>query len=125
MPPMGQGSEQPQQSDYFPDELPLYKPGHLVKHRQYGYRGVVVDFDMACQADDGWYEHNRTRPDRAQPWYHVLVDGATAVTYAAQENLKPDDEAQPVHHPLVPHFFKDFENGGYERNDSVWPGWGK
>jgi heat shock protein HspQ len=112
-----------QPDDFFPDALPRFSPGQLVKHRRYGYRGVVVDFDVRCQADEQWYQKNQTQPDREQPWYHVLVDGSTYVTYAAEVNLEPDHEDQPIHHPLVPHLFERFEGGEYERNDTPWPGW--
>lgn len=104
-------------------DFPLFAPGDLVRHRRYEYRGVVVDFDMSCQADEEWYRHNRTQPDRNQPWYHVLVDGSTVVTYAAQTSLLGDPSEQPVHHPAVPRFFARFDGKRYERNDQPWPGW--
>jgi heat shock protein HspQ len=107
--------------DYFPDELPLFMPGTLVRHRRYGYRGVVVDFDMTCHADDEWYNANPTHPDRDQPWYHVLVHGSTINTYAAQENLISDATGAPIDHPLVQHFFRAEDDQGYRRTDEPWP----
>ena len=109
--------------DYFQDEPPKFTIGQAVSHRRYQYRGLVVDFDLRCRADEDWYSTNRTQPDRNQPWYHVLVDGSDAVTYAAQVNLEADHTGQPVHHSLVPHLFERFEAGRYERNDKPWPGW--
>ena len=100
------------------DRNPLYAPGRLVCHRRYGYRGVVVDFDMTCQADELWYYQNQTQPPRNQPWYHVLVDGSGVTTYAAQTSLEPDDSEEPVDHPLVEVFFTGFEDGRYERNEN-------
>jgi heat shock protein HspQ len=108
---------------YFPDDLPLFSPGQIIRHRRYGYRGVVVDFDMRCRASDDWYRANRTRPKREQPWYHVMVDGSTSITYAAQDSLVADDKARPVHHPLVHQFFEGISRGRYQRNDEIWPGW--
>ena len=107
----------------FPLDVPRFLIGQLVRHRRYGYRGVVVDFDIRCIASDDWYEANQTQPDRDQPWYHVLVDGSTYVTYAAEENLLADDTDQPIHHPLVPHLFAAFDGQRYRRNDTPWPGW--
>jgi heat shock protein HspQ len=98
----------------------LFEPGQLVRHRRYDYRGVVVARDMTCQADDDWYDKNQTQPLRNQPWYHVLVDQADACTYAASENLIADSSGLPVQHPLVPHFFSDFKEGVYLRNDQPW-----
>ena len=100
---------------------PVFEPGQLVRHRRYGYRGVVVDRDESCQASDAWYAKNQTTPDRDQPWYHVLVDGSLTCTYAASENLVADPSRQPIEHPLVSHFFSDFKNGIYIRNDEPWP----
>ena len=105
------------------DATPRFKPGQLVRHRRYGYRGVVADLDATCKADDTWYQKNKTQPDRAQPWYHVLVHGTSSATYAAQENLLPDDSSEPVQHPMIDFFFNDFFDGRYVRNDTPWVGW--
>jgi len=99
----------------------LYEPGTLVRHRRYGYRGVVVDRDDCCQADEQWYQKNQTQPDRNQPWYHVLVDGSSICTYAASENLQADSLSLPIEHPLLEFFFTDFQDGRYLRNDKPWP----
>jgi heat shock protein HspQ len=100
-----------------------FSVGDLVKHRRYGYRGVVVARDETCRAEESWYQANVTRPDRSQPWYSVLVDGSQQVTYAAESSLVPDDSGGPVDHPLVPKFFDAFLDGTYRRNDRPWPGW--
>lgn len=103
------------------DTAPLFGLGELVRHRRYGYRGVVVEFDLICQASEAWYQKNQTQPERRQPWYHVLVDGSDAVTYAAESSLEADDVTTEVHHQLVPLFFERFENGAYVRNTVSWP----
>ena len=101
---------------------PTFEPGQLVRHRRYGYRGVVVDHDEFCRASDDWYSRNQTQPDRDQPWYHVLVDRSLTCTYAASDNLEADSSSLPVDHPLVSQFFQEFRNGRYIRNDEPWPG---
>lgn len=101
---------------------PIFQPGQLVRHRRYKYRGVVVDVDSSCQADDQWYAKNQTQPDRDQPWYHVLVHGTATCTYAAAENLEADPSPAPIIHPLLTHFFSEFQDGAYIRNDEPWPG---
>lgn len=101
---------------------PVFEPGQLVRHRRYDYRGVVVDRDGFCEADDAWYFKNQTQPDRFQPWYHVLVHGSQACTYAASENLIADSSGLPIEHPLLSHFFSEFKEGAYVRNDEPWPG---
>lgn len=103
------------------EDRPVFEPGQLVRHRRYGYRGVIVDRDDSCQADDGWYAKNQTQPNREQPWYHVFVDGTTSCTYAASQNLVADSAGLPIDHPLVGYFFSSFSGGHYERNDEPWP----
>ena len=100
---------------------PKFCPGQLVRHQRYRYRGVVVDFDESCQAPDEWYYSNQTQPQRNQPWYHVLVHGATTVTYAAETSLEEDPSGEPVVHPLMAAFFSAFTGTGYVRNDTPWP----
>ncbi len=109
--------------DHLPSDLPLFAPGQLVRHRRYGYRGVIVDFDIRCLANEEWYDKNQTQPTRDQAWYHVLVDGSSAVTYAAEENLTADVSEDPIAHPLTQALFERTEDGVYRRNDRAWPGW--
>ncbi len=99
---------------------PTFSPGQIVRHKRYEYRGVVVAVDVHCLAEDEWYESNLTRPKRNQPWYHVLVDGSKATTYAAQSNLELDKTPSEVNHPLVPFFFLGFADGSYVRNNEPW-----
>jgi len=98
-----------------------FRPGQVVRHRRYGYRGVVVDANPVCEADETWYQGHDTQPDRDQPWYHVLVHNSMQVTYAAQSNLEWDDSGDEVIHPYVPYFFSEFRGGEYVRNDQPWP----
>lgn len=100
---------------------PKFAPGQTVRHKRYGYRGVVVDTDLECLADEQWYESNQTQPDRSQPWYHVLVHDTDQTTYAAQDNLEEDLSKLPIEHPLVEHFFRGFVDGRHIRNERPWP----
>jgi len=102
------------------DGAPRFETGQVIRHRRYGYRGVVVDFDLHCRADEAWYRANPTQPDRDQPWYSVLVDRNHQVTYAAETSLEPDDTKEPVDHPLVEEFFRDYAAGRYVRNMRPW-----
>lgn len=100
---------------------PLFAPGQLVHHKRYDYRGVVAASDVECRASQEWYQSNQTQPPLDQPWYHVLVDGGTHVTYVAELNLEADATGAPIQHPLIPYFFSAFEEGAYQRNDRPWP----
>lgn len=97
--------------------------GQLVRHQRYGYRGVIVEYDLACRAPDTWYLKNLTQPLRQQPWYHVLVHESSTATYAAEISLYDDDDPQPIVHPLISVLFDDFDGKRYIRNDHRWPGW--
>lgn len=105
-----------------PGKKPLFKPGQIVHHRRYDYRGVIVAFDPTCQADEQWYNKNQTQPDRDQPWYHVLVHLSNQNTYVAQENLELDPGKELVVHPLLSAFFSAYAQGRYIRNETPWPG---
>ena len=104
-----------------PDEA-KFSPGEVVLHLRYGYRGLIVDIESTCQADDEWYKANQTQPDKNQPWYHVLVDGQHQVTYVAQNNLEPDTTGDPIVHPMLNLFFSghDETTNRYLRNDVPW-----
>ncbi len=106
----------------FIDRRNLFENGQLVSHRRYGYRGVVVNFDLTCQADEEWYMSNSTQPEKNQPWYHILVHQSQHVTYVAQSSLLLDLSRQEIVHPLLKHFFVAFERGKYIRNSRPWPG---
>ncbi|MCC5810107.1 MAG: heat shock protein HspQ [Ectothiorhodospiraceae bacterium] len=93
-----------------------FHPGQVIYHRLFGYRGVVVDVDAVFSGTDAWYQAMAvTRPEREQPWYHLLVDGAEAATYVPEEHLLGDASGEPVDHPLLENFFSAFrpEHGAY------------
>ncbi len=98
-----------------------FPAGTVIRHRRYGYRGVVVDTDTKCRASETWYRKNQTQPDRNQPWYSVLVHETSQVTYAAESNLVLDKAGKPITHPLVGLFFSGFDNKAYVRNNRPWP----
>lgn len=107
--------------DVFAESNPNFAPGDLVRHRKYGYRGVVVALDLSCKASETWYKSNQSQPEKEQPWYHVLVDGAAHTTYAAQTSLEADGSSQCIMHPWIETFFDSFGDGHYMRNDEPWP----
>ena len=97
----------------------LFSTGTIIRHRIYGYRGVVVAADPSCKAGDKWYFANKTQPDRNQPWYHVLVHNSGGIsTYVAQSNLEDDASGEPIEHPRLGFYFSSFEQGRYLVHDS-------
>ena len=94
--------------------------GDLVHHKLFDYRGVIIDVDPEFQLSDEWYETvARSRPPKDQPWYHVLVHGATHTTYVAERNLEPDQSGEAIQHPLVDQYFTRFSEGRYVNDSQV------
>ena len=100
---------------------PRFEVGQVVRHRRYGYRGVIVALDRRCQASESWYQSNQTQPARGQAWYHVLVHETEHSTYAAEENLAELEPVEEVWHPWLTLFFEGFAEGRYVRNAEPWP----
>ena len=97
-----------------------FSVGEVIHHRLFDYRGVIVDVDKDFQGSDQWYAVvAKSRPPKNKPWYHVLVDGSSHATYVAEQNLEPDDSGDPIEHPMLEHFFSNFENGKYRRRGST------
>lgn len=89
-----------------------FRPGQIVHHNAYGFRAVIVDVDARYQGSAEWYEqHMQHGPERRQPWYHLLVDGADFGAYAAESDLASDASSTPVDHPWLGNFFHAFHTG--------------
>lgn len=88
--------------------------GQIIHHRNFNYRGVIVDVDPNFQGTDEWYEeHANSFPSKDAPWYHVLVDDDNVMTYVAEKNLEHDDEGVPIEHPMVEEIFDGYDSGRY------------
>ncbi len=88
--------------------------GQLIRHKLFGYRGVVFDVDPVFMFSDEWYEMTaRSRPPKDEPWYRVLVHDSTQETYVAQCNIEPDNSGEPIEHPEIDRYFAEFLNGRY------------
>ena len=102
------------------DHRARFRVGQLIHHKRFDYRGVIVDVDATFQGTEEWYETMATsRPPKDRPWYHVLVDGATHMTYVTEQNLEPDLTGAPIAHPLLDQFFDELRDGLYVRDRSV------
>lgn len=99
----------------------VIRPGLVVRHRDAGYRGVVVHGDSRFSAGEAWYAARHERPHRDQPWYHILVDGSASTGYVAEEDLVVEPLPTAVAHPLIHMYFHVFAGTEYARNDRPWP----
>ena len=91
--------------------------GEVVRHRLLDFRGVVFDVDPEFANSEEWYEAipPDLRPDRNQPFYHLLAENAESsyIAYVSQQNLMPDTLGEPIDHPAIPGLFEGFTDGRY------------
>lgn len=91
--------------------------GDVVRHKNFDFRGVVFDIDPVFANSEEWYEAipQEVRPDRNQPYYHLLAENeeASYVAYVSQQNLMADGEQGPVDHPSLDQLFEDYADGRY------------
>lgn len=91
--------------------------GQIIHHRKFDYRGVIFDIDAVFNGTDEWYDAvAKSRPPKNEPWYHVLVDNSEQSTYVAEQNLEHTNSVLPINHPLIKHYFVNFNDGSYSQN---------
>lgn len=93
--------------------------GTQVKHRIFGFRGVIFDVDPAFSNSEEWYQSipEDVRPRKDQPFYHLLAetpDKAPYEAYVSEQNLVLDDEDdEPISHPEMDDYFEDMVDGRF------------
>ena len=92
--------------------------GDVVRHRMFGFRGVVFDIDPVFANSEEWYDAipEHARPDKQQPFYHLLAENGESsyVAYVSQQqNLVTDDSDEPVDHPAITGMFGAYADGKY------------
>lgn len=91
--------------------------GQIVRHRLFDFRGVIFDVDPEFANSEEWYQSipEEIRPDKDQPFYHLLAENAESsyVAYVSQQNLLADDSGDPVDHPAISEMFEGREAGCY------------
>ena len=94
-----------------------YGVGDVVRHRIFDFRGVVFDIDPVFANSEEWYQAipEEIRPRKDQPFYHLLAEtnDTSYIAYVSQQNLLPDDSAEPVDHPAIAGMFDSFADGRY------------
>ena len=94
-----------------------YGVGDVVRHRLFDFRGVIFDIDPVFANSEEWYQAipEEIRPRKDQPFYHLLAeaDDTSYIAYVSQQNLLPDETAEPVNHPAISGLFDSFADGRY------------
>ena len=83
--------------------------GEVVLHKQQGYRALVVDIDPIFQASGRYNPQATTRTFAHQhPWYRLLVDDSSQITYVEEPHLTRDPEplAKPFDNPRILEYLK-------------------
>jgi len=89
-----------------------FAPGQVIRHRRFGYRGLIFDVDATFSQSPEWYEvMAETHPPKNRPWYHILVDGEKHTTYVAEQNLMQCEEVEAFDHPLMNRLFRTRSTG--------------
>jgi heat shock protein HspQ len=92
--------------------------GEVVRHRLFDFRGVIFDVDPVFANSDEWYEAipEDIRPSKDQPFYHLLAENAeqSYVAYVSQQNLVHDESEEPIEHPAIGNYFRDFDGSRYQ-----------
>jgi len=91
--------------------------GDVVRHRLFAFRGVIFDIDPVFANSEEWYAAipEDVRPDRDQPFYHLLAENAESsyIAYVSQQNLERDESEEPIDHPAIHGLFEPFDHGRY------------
>lgn len=79
--------------------------GDWVKHSRQGYRAVVVDIDPLFQASGHFNPQALVREFATRnPWYRLLVDGCSQITYVEECLLIEDQQGGLIDNPNVDHY---------------------
>ena len=100
------------------DGFAKFSIGAQVKHRVYGFRGVIFDVDPEFDNTEEWYESipENVRPRRDQPFYHLFAETperSPYIAYVSEQNLVPDEDDEPINHPELFEYFEDMRDGRY------------
>lgn len=91
--------------------------GMSVKHRKFGFMGVIFDVDPEFSNTDEWYDSipAEVRPRKDQPFYHLFAvnptDSSPYIAYVSEQNLVPLAEDEDVPHPQLEDYFEGQRDG--------------
>lgn len=100
------------------DKIARFNIGDLVIHKSSRYRAIIVDADPLFQAS-GHYNPQAEKREFAtrNPWYRLLVDDSSQITYVEECMLIADTSELPINNPLLAVYLKEL--GGHYLPASV------
>lgn len=92
--------------------------GQVVRHKRFGFRGVIYDVDPEFANTEEWYQSIPAdmRPRKDQPYYHLFAenhDKTPYIAYVSEQNLVAEDSEVPVNHPGIAEYFLGVKDGIY------------
>lgn len=116
--PQGYFAASPQPRSPRPPNV-QYRIGQVIKHKTWGYRGVIIGWDPKCRAPEEWIKemHGQGKPEwKDMPNYSILVDTrdrlAPQMTYVPEENLEVISNMK-IMHPAIEDYFEGFDGAQY------------
>jgi len=89
--------------------------GEVVRHKSFPFRGVVFDVDPEFANTEEWWNAipAEIRPNRDQPFYHLLAenDEAEYIAYVSEQNLEHDESDMPLRNPRINQIFDKRPSG--------------
>lgn len=94
------------------DKKAKFNIGDVVIHTRIRYRAVIIDIDPLFQAS-GTYNPQASKHEFAtrNPWYRLLVDNTSQMTYVEESLLIADPTQNPVNNPHIHHYLTGDRNG--------------
>ncbi len=97
--------------------------GEVVRHKMFPFRGVIFDVDPEYANTEEWWNAipAEIRPDRDQPFYHLLAenDETEYVAYVSEQNLVHDESDQPLRNPNITRIFDTTPSGEFRPKSAM------
>ncbi len=88
-------------------KIAKFNIGDLVVHKRQGYRAVVIDVDPLFQASGRYNPQASKRAfSKRNPWYRLLVDHSSQMTYVEECCLLFDTNSQLIDNPHIDNYLE-------------------
>lgn len=95
-------------------KMAKFNIGDFVIHKRQGYRAVIVDVDPLFQASGHYNPQTPVREFATRnPWYRLLVDESSLMTYVEECLLKLDKDCRTIKNPNITAYLKK-KSGVYQ-----------